>query len=100
DIKAGAENWWGANPGKKDELSAALHELGYSDVADYLGLEAPAAPKVGVSFADHAKADAENEAAAAKIDELVSGTGGHYPVKAAKAITAKLQADPAFLSEW
>lgn len=46
------------------------------------------------------KADAENEAAAAKIDELVSGTGGHYPVKAAKAITAKLKDDPEFLASW
>lgn len=46
------------------------------------------------------KTDAENEAAAAKIDELVSGTGGHYPVKAAKAITAKLKDDPDFLSKW
>lgn len=50
--------------------------------------------------ADGVKTDAENEAAAAKIDELVSGTGGHYPVKAAKAITAKLKDDPEFLSSW
>lgn len=46
------------------------------------------------------KTDAENEAAAAKIDELVAGTGGHYPVKAAKAITAKLKDDPEFLASW
>lgn len=45
------------------------------------------------------KTDAE-PAAAAKIDELVAGTGGHYPVKAAKAITAKLKDDPEFLASW
>lgn len=61
----------------------------------------PAEPGLSVQSApEPAKADAENEAAAAKIDELVSGTGGHYPVKAAKAITAKLKDDPDFLSKW
>ena len=79
----------GAKPADQQPKDAPLHVFTNPDA----GLKSP-------SLADHAKADAENEAAAAKIDELVAGTGGHYPVKAAKAITAKLKDDPEFLSSW
>lgn len=71
-----------------------------AEPAEYGGDGAQTAPSPFPSLADHDKADAENEAAAAQIDALVSGTGGHYPVKAAKAITAKLKEDKEFLAEW
>lgn len=96
-----AEAWLAANPTKVDDLSSTLVDLGFLGVAKVMGIYKP--PSAGLkspSLADHAKADAENEAAAAKIDELVSGTGGHYPVEAAKAITAKLKDDPEFLASW
>lgn len=96
-----AEAWLAANPTKGDDLSSTLVDLGFLGVAKVMGIYKP--PSAGLkspSLADHAKADAENEAAAAKIDELVAGTGGHYPVKAAKAITAKLKDDPEFLASW
>lgn len=96
-----AEAWLAANPTKADDLSSTLVDLGFLGVAKVMGIYKP--PSAGLkspTLADHAKADAENEAAAAKIDELVSGTGGHYPVKAAKAITAKLKDDPEFLASW
>lgn len=96
-----AEAWLAANPTKGDDLSSTLVDLGFLGVAKVMGIYKP--PSAGLkspTLADHAKADAENEAAAAKIDELVAGTGGHYPVKAAKAIAAKLKDDPEFLASW
>ena len=76
-------------------------DLGFLGVAKVMGIYKP--PSAGMkspTLADHAKADAEQHAAQNTIDDLVAGHGGHYPVKAAKAITTKLKDDPAFLAEW
>lgn len=98
--KAAAEEWLADNPDGHAELSEALVDLSLDDVAADMDLPAPGSDETGAQAAATQPTDAEQHAAQNTIDDLVAGHGGHYPVKAAKAITAKLKEDPEFLSEW
>jgi predicted DNA-binding WGR domain protein len=141
-----AENWLDANPGKEDELSSSLVDLGYLLVAKQMGIYKPPmlhsaftggaykfisdhlddpavmgyrSPKEAArawlahnngkdaeanqALIDHgysssatlgngettglnAKTNAEAAVATAKLQEIASGQGGHYPHKAYKKL--------------
>lgn len=91
-VLSASEEWLAANPGKADELSSSLVDLGLMSVAKLMGIYKPPTLPSEKKEADDSfhQSEAEKAVASAKLAEVAAGHGGHYPGLAYKKLSASL----------